>query len=332
MSKDPIENKNMDDKSEMQSLDSFLRPSEWKNYVGQEDIKKHLSILLRAAKERGQAPEHILLYGPPGLGKTTLAHIISKELGSNIRTLTGALIEKAGDIVSIVSSLEDGDVFFVDEIHRMSKAVEETLYPIMESGSINVIIGKGPSSRSVKIDMPPITIIGATTKIGLLSAPLRSRFSGGVLSLNYYSSEEISEIVKRSAKILDVKIDKGSIESIAKRSRKTPRTANYLLKRARDIAQIEKSDVNKDIVTKVFDLLGINETGLTKQDRRILEAIEKQFKGGPVGLSALAMVLSEDEKTLEDVYEPFLLQNALIERTQRGRVLTEKGKSLLGDF
>ncbi len=306
-------------------LDQALRPSMWDEYIGQEPIKKNLHILLAAAKERNHIPEHILFYGPPGLGKTTLAHLIAKEQGAQMKSTSGPAIEKVGDLASILTNLQPGDILFIDEIHRLNKTIEEVLYPAMESGVLDIIIGKGPSARTIQLELPPFTLIAATTRIAMISSPLRSRFSGGVFRLEFYTENEISKIVDRSAKILNVTMDDTGKHAIAKRSRHTPRTANYLLKRCRDYAQVHKTEVTEEVVDKSLELLGIDNMGLTEQDRKILYTIIEKFKGGPVGLNTIAASLSEEEATIEEFNEPYLLQLGFIERTARGRMVTEKG-------
>jgi Holliday junction DNA helicase RuvB len=306
-------------------LDQTLRPSSWKEYIGQKNIKDNLHVLLTAARERNHPPEHILFYGPPGLGKTTLAHLIAKETGAQIKATSGPAIEKIGDLASILTNLSSGDILFIDEIHRLNKTIEEVLYPAMESGTLDIIIGKGPSARTIQLDLPPFTLIAATTRIAMLSSPLRSRFSGGVFKLEFYTHKEIEDILKRSAKILGIAIDGEPAEEIAKRSRFTPRTANYLLKRVRDLAQVEKTAVSKTTVEKTLSMLGIDALGLTHADRDLLKTIIDKFGGGPVGLNTLAASLSEEQETIEEVHEPYLLQLGLIERTPRGRTVTTKG-------
>ena len=306
-------------------LDQTLRPGSWNEYVGQENIKDNLKILLAAAKERNHPPEHLLFYGPPGLGKTTLAHLIAKETGTQMKATSGPAIEKVGDLASILTNLSAGDILFIDEIHRLNKAIEEVLYPAMESGNLDIIIGKGPSARTIQLDLPPFTLIAATTRIALLSAPLRSRFSGGVFRLDFYTDEEIQKIISRSAGILGVNIDSGPAKEIAQRSRFTPRTANYLLKRARDMAQVEKTPLTKNVIEKTLALLGIDGVGLNQNDRNLLSVIIEKFGGGPVGLNTLAASLAEEQATIEEVYEPYLLQLGFIERTPRGRTVTPKG-------
>lgn len=303
-------------------LDQTLRPSRFEEYIGQENIKKNLGILLSAAKERSHPPEHLLFYGPPGLGKTTLAHLIAKEIGSSLKSTSGPAIERVGDLASLLTNLSPGDVFFIDEVHRLNKTVEEILYPAMESGSLDIIIGKGPSARTIQLELPPFTMIAATTRISLLSSPLRSRFSGGTFRLEFYDDKEIGKIISRSAKILDVKIDEEAAEEIAKRSRYTPRTANFLLKRCRDFAQLKKSRLTKDMAKEALLLLGVDEVGLNPTDRKILEVIINKFSGGPVGLKTIAAAISEEEGTIEEVNEPYLMQLGLIDRTQRGRIAT----------
>ncbi len=302
------------------NLDQTLRPQSWDEYVGQTKIKENLRILLTAAKERGHAAEHILLYGPPGLGKTTLAHLISKTLGTNMRTTSGPAIERVGDLAAILTNLSAGDVLFIDEIHRLSKSIEEVLYPAMESGVLDIIIGKGPSARTVQLELPPFTLVAATTRISLLSAPLRSRFSGGTFRLEFYDDAQIGEILKRSADLLGISADTAVVADIASRCRATPRTANYLLKRCRDLAQLEGSELNKDIVDRTFSLLEIDTLGLGSPDRAVLDVIINKFNGGPVGLNTIAAATGEEQSTIEDVIEPYLIRQGLLERTPRGRV------------
>ncbi len=304
------------------NLDQTLRPQTWDEYVGQAKIKENLRILLTAARERGHAAEHILLYGPPGLGKTTLANLISKTLGTNMRTTSGPAIERVGDLAAILTNLSPGDVLFIDEIHRLSKSIEEVLYPAMESGVLDIIIGKGPSARTVQLDLPPFTLVAATTRISLLSSPLRSRFSGGTFRLEFYTDSEITQILKRSSELLNVIVGDGLLEQIAKRCRATPRTANYLLKRCRDLAQLEGKDLDSTIIDKTFDLLEVDTLGLTGPDRALLHAIINKFGGGPVGLNTMAAATGEEMATIEDVLEPYLIRQGLLERTPRGRVAT----------
>jgi len=319
------------DEKETGFLDQTLRPARWEEYIGQKNIKDNLHILLTAAKQRSHPPEHILFYGPPGLGKTTLAYLISKETGANMKVTSGPAILKVGDLASVVTNLAAGDILFIDEIHRLNKAIEEVLYPAMESGTLDIIIGKGPSARTIQLDLPPFTLIAATTRIAMISSPLRSRFSGGVFKLEFYSNAEIAEIVKRSAKILGIEIEPDAVKEIAARSRSTPRTANYHLKRCRDYAQINKTTLTKDVVEKALAMLGVDEIGLTAADRDILKTLISKFGGGPVGLNTLAAALSEEQATIEEVYEPYLLQLGLLERTPRGRIATDKAYAHLGE-
>ena len=302
------------------NLDRTLRPQNWDDYVGQFKIKENLRILLTAARERGHAAEHILLYGPPGLGKTTLAHLISKTLGTNMRTTSGPAVERIGDLAAILTNLSPGDVLFIDEIHRLSKSIEEVLYPAMESGVLDIIIGKGPSARTVQLELPPFTLVAATTRISLLSSPLRSRFSGGTFRLDFYTNDEIAEILSRSAALLSITIEPELLEHIAIRSRATPRTANYLLKRCRDLAQIEGGVFGPETIQQTFDLLEIDSLGLGAPDRAILETIITKFHGGPIGLNTIAAATGEEMSTIEDVLEPYLIRQGLLERTPRGRV------------
>ena len=304
------------------NLDQTLRPGRWEEYVGQEKIKENLRILLTAARERGHAAEHVLLYGPPGLGKTTLAHLISKTLGTNMRTTSGPAVERVGDLAAILTNLSPGDVLFIDEIHRLSKSIEEVLYPAMESGVLDIIIGKGPSARTVQLELPPFTLVAATTRISLLSSPLRSRFSGGTFRLEFYTENEIAEILTRSSQLLNVTADPEILADIASRSRATPRTANYLLKRCRDLAQLEGTPVSTSIVERTFELLEIDKLGLGAPDRAVLGVIINKYSGGPVGLNTIAAATGEEMSTIEDVLEPFLIRLGLIERTPRGRVAT----------
>ncbi|MEI7462818.1 MAG: Holliday junction branch migration DNA helicase RuvB [Candidatus Taylorbacteria bacterium] len=325
-----VSNKTTTNEKDLGFLDQTLRPSHWDEYIGQQNIKNNLHILLTAAKEREHPPEHILFYGPPGLGKTTLAHLIAKETGAQMRVTSGPAILKVGDLASILTNLSSGDILFIDEIHRLNKAIEEILYPAMETGKLDIIIGKGPSARTIQLDLPPFTLIAATTRIAMISAPLRSRFSGGVFKLEFYSDREISQIVKRSANILDTIIDDDAVSEIAIRSRFTPRTANYHLKRCRDYAQINKTKLSKDIVLKALEMLGVDTMGLTSADRDIIKVIVNKFNGGPVGLNTIAAALSEEQATIEEVYEPYLIQLGLLERTARGRIATNKAYEHLG--
>lgn len=332
MSSERDQNKTEDSKDGL-FLDQKLRPEVWKDYVGQDHIKQNLEILLSAAKERKHPPEHLLFYGPPGLGKTTLAHLIAKETSSQLKSTSGPAIEKVGDLASILTNLNPGDILFIDEIHRLNKMVEEVLYPAMESGVLDIIIGKGPSARTIQLELPPFTLIAATTRIALLSAPLRSRFSGGVFRLEFYTEDEIERIVRRSSEILGVPIEEGAAKEISKRSRFTPRTANYFLKRARDFAQVSRSALDQTAVKEALRLLEIDEIGLSQPDRHMLSVLIEKFNGGPAGLSTISAATSEEQATIEEVYEPYLLKLGLLERTPRGRIATKKAYDHLGfDF
>lgn len=311
-------------------LDKTLRPNKWDEYIGQQRIKDNLTILLRAATQREQPPEHILFYGPPGLGKTTLAHLIAHESGSQIRITSGPAIERVGDLASILTNLGDRDILFIDEIHRLNKNIEEVLYPAMESGVLDIIIGKGPSARTLQLELPAFTLIAATTQVSGISSPLRSRFSGGTFRLDYYNEDEIKEILRRSAKILGVKVEEDALSEIAKRSRFTPRTANFLLKRCRDFAQVHENKLDKKAAQDALELLDVDDLGLNKNDREILHTIIDKFNGGPVGLKTLAAATSEEESTIEEVYEPYLIQLGLLDRTPRGRVATTRAYEHLG--
>ena len=317
-------------KKEDYILDAALRPARWDEYIGQEKIKRNLKILIDAAKKRNEPIEHVLLYGPAGLGKTTLANLIAKETGAFLKVTSGPAIEKVGDLAALLTNMEEGDVLFIDEVHRLNRAIEEILYPAMESGVLDIIIGKGPSARTIQLDLPPFTLIAATTRVALVSSPLRSRFSGGVFRLEFYSNDEIGKIVERSSKLLDAKLDTGALEEIAKRSRFTPRTANYFLKRVRDFAQVHKKSLDKKTVKEALDMLAIDEIGLNSSDRKFLEILIEKFDGGPVGLKTIGAAMSEEEATVEEVIEPYLIQLGLLERTARGRVATKKAYEHLG--
>lgn len=312
------------------NLDQALRPVDWSEYVGQATIKENLRILLQAAKGRKHQPEHILFYGPPGLGKTTLSHLVAKEINASLRSTSGPAIERVGDLASILTNLSPGDILFIDEIHRLNRTIEEVLYPAMEAGMLDIVIGKGPSARTVQLELPAFTLVAATTRISMLSAPLRSRFSGGTFRLQYYTEDEIVEILRRSAKILEIAIDDDSLREIARRSRATPRTANYLLKRCRDFAAVNEESLTIKTVRKALALLEIDEAGLNQIDRDMLTLIIEKFDGGPVGLKTIAAALSEEEATIEEVNEPYLLQIGFLERTPRGRMVTKQGYEHVG--
>lgn len=303
-------------------LFSSLRASSWDEFFGQKKIKENLRISITAAKKRKEPMEHILLYGPPGLGKTTLSNLIAKQMGVNIRVTSGPAIERAGDLASILTNLEQGDILFIDEIHRLNKVVEETMYPAMEDYALDIIIGKGPSARTLRLELPRFTIIGATTRIGLMSAPLRDRF-GVIHRLSFYEPNDLEEIIKKGADKLNVPIDKESILEIAKRSRGTPRIALKLLKRARDFVQVKgKGNLTKDFVKEALDMLEVDEAGLDSSDVRYLKAIIEKHSGGPVGVETIASTISEDIGTIEEVIEPYLLQIGFIKKSARGRIAT----------
>ncbi|MBU0576971.1 Holliday junction branch migration DNA helicase RuvB [Patescibacteria group bacterium] len=309
---------NQDDK-----LDLTLRPKTLEEYVGQGDTKMNLKVAMQAAKKRDEPVEHILLYGPPGLGKTTLANIVAREMGVNIKTTSGPAIEKQGDLASILTNLQENDILFIDEIHRLKTNIEEILYSAMEDYALDIIIGKGPAARSMRLDLPKFTLIGATTKVGSLSAPLRDRF-GHIYKLDFYQDDEIQAIVKRSAGLLDVQIDDAGTAEIAKSARKTPRIANRLLKRIRDFATVEDyKKIDLKFTQKCLKTMGVDILGLDKTDRQILLAIIDKFNGGPVGVNAIAAATAEEIETIEDLYEPYLLQIGFLDRTKRGRVVTE---------
>ena len=312
------------------NIQKSLRPKTFDEYIGQEDLKEKMNIFIKAAKMRNEAMDHILLYGPPGLGKTTLAGVIATEMGVNLKITTGPVLEKAGDLAAILTSLEENDILFIDEIHRLNTSVEEILYPAMEDGELDILIGKGPAARSIRIELPKFTLIGATTRAGQLSTPLRDRF-GVTHRMEYYKLEELKEIIRRGTGILNVKYDEDGIEEIARRSRGTPRIANRLLKRARDYALVTGDGVlNKESVNGILKLLGVDGNGLDELDRNILKSIITVYNGGPVGIETLSLLLGEDKRTIEEVYEPYLVKIGFIKRTQRGRVVTEHGYRHLG--
>ena len=318
------------DIEEDEKVETTLRPHNFSEYIGQDKVKENMKVYIKAALNRKEALDHVLLYGPPGLGKTTLANIIASELGVSIKITSGPAIEKPGDLAAILTNLEENDLLFIDEIHRLKKSVEEVLYPALEDYNLDILIGKGPSARSIRIDLPKFTLVGATTKAGALSGPLRDRF-GIIQRLNLYSVEDLAKIVKRSADILNIPIDNDAALELGSRSRGTPRIANRLLKRVRDFAEVkEKTSIDYDITKETLDKLEIDEYGLDEIDRRLLDTMINKYAGKPVGLEALAASIGEDKDTIEDVYEPYLMQIGFINRTPRGRMVTRLAYEHMG--
>jgi len=317
-------------KNEDEVLDSALRPSSWQDYVGQTKIKENIKIIITAAKQRSQSPDHLLFYGNSGLGKTTLAYLVAHEMGKTIRATSGPALERAGDLAAILTNLSEGDVLFLDEIHRINKTIEEYLYPAMEDYKLNLVLGKGPMARTMELKLPKFTLIGATTRPGLLSAPLRNRF-GATFQLNFYSKEDIKKIIERSSNLLKIKIEPEAVEIIAQRSRFTPRVANRLLKRVRDFAQVQGAGlITKEISKHALDSLEVDTMGLEPSDRNILLALIEKFNGGPVGLQSLSAAAMEEEETILDIYEPYLMQCGLLKRTPKGRIATNLAYEHLG--
>ncbi|MBU1202533.1 Holliday junction branch migration DNA helicase RuvB [Patescibacteria group bacterium] len=318
------------EQNEDRTWDLTLRPQTLREYVGQRQVKENLDVLLSAAKKRKEAIDHVLLFGPPGLGKTTLAHIIAKEMGTGIKVTSGPAISKAGDLAAIITNLQDGDILFIDEIHRLNKTIEEILYPAMEDFALDIVLGKGPSAQMLRLDLPRFTLIGATTRYNLISSPLRDRF-GATFRLNFYNEDEIADIVSRAADILAVPIEDQARLEIAKRSRATPRIANRVLKRVRDYAQVKADGkISRDLTRRALDMMAIDEYGLDDLDRRLLTVLVENFSGGPVGLGTLAASLQEEAGTIEEIFEPYLMQLGLLSRTSQGRIATDKTYEYLG--
>lgn len=313
-------------------LDSTLRPETWSEYIGQKQVKSNVHIVLEAAKKRNEVPEHMLFYGPPGVGKTTLAHLIAKTVNAPFKSTSGVAIERVSDLAAILTNLEPNTILFIDEIHQLSHKIEELLYPALENGTLDIVLGKGPSARTVELTLPPFMLVGATTRVAKISGPLRSRFSGGVYQLDFYTDDDIEGILARSAQLLGLSVVKEVLQSIASRSRATPRTANTLLKRIRDFSEVYEKAFSIPVCNEACKLFGVDKFGLTKDDRRYLRTLKNGFRGGPVGVRALAATLHEDIDTLEQVYEPFLLRLGFIERSQRGRLLSLEGNAYLSNI
>src|SRR3989344_6031747 len=311
------------------SLAAALRPTDWGDYVGQQQVKANVRIAIDAAKKRGSMPEHLLFYGPPGVGKTTLAHLIAHTLEVPIKSTSGVAIERAADLAAILTNLESNTILFIDEIHRLSRKLEELLYPALESGHLDIILGKGPSARTVELALSPFTLIGATTRVADLSGPLRSRFGGGTYQLDFYTDQDLRDIIRRSALLLKLRMPEEVVEKIASRSRATPRVANALVKRVRDYAEVKERRLSAELCDEACELFGIDALGLTKDDRRYLQTLREGFRGGPAGIRALASAMHEEPDTIEHVYEPYLLRLAFIERSPQGRILTSPGRAYL---
>jgi Holliday junction DNA helicase RuvB len=315
--------------AEEDRIENSLRPQSLSDFIGQDKLKNNLKVFIEAAKNRKEALDHCLFYAPPGLGKTTLSHIIAKEMGSNLRMTSGPVLERVGDLAAILTNLSEGDVFFIDEIHRMNHLVEESLYPAMEDFELDIIIGQGPSAKTIKLSIPRFTLIGATTRAGLLSSPLRDRF-GIIEHLEFYDIKDLTLIVNRSASIMNIEIDQDASKEIARRSRSTPRIVNRLLKRVRDFAQIQGEKITKNIAKEALDALAVDNAGLDRMDRLILNTLVNKFGGGPVGVDTIAVAISEESDTITDVYEPYLIQSGFLARTPRGRIVTEAGYKHIG--